>query len=180
MQRHYVWDPMVRVFHWSLVILFTLNALVIDPDAKLHETFGYVIMGLVALRLIWGVIGSRYARFTSFLPSPSGAVGQLTEIATGRTNAHMGHSPLGALMIYNLILTLIGIGVSGYLMTTDMFWGTEWPEELHEALVTWAEISVGLHVGAVIFESRRTRINLARAMITGYKEMPTSQAEQRS
>jgi cytochrome b len=179
MQRHYVWDPLIRLFHWSLVLLFTLNALVIDPDAKLHETLGYVVLGLVAARLVWGMIGSRYARFSSFLPSPSGAVEQLTEIATGRTNAHKGHSPLGALMIYNLLLSLIGIGATGYLMTTDMFWGTEWPEELHEALVTWAEISVVLHIGAVIFESRRTRVNLARAMITGYKEMPTPHVEPR-
>ena len=180
MQQHYVWDPLVRLFHWSLVILFFLNALVIDPDAALHETLGYVALGLVVLRLVWGLLGTRYARFASFPPSPSGAVEQLTEIATGRTNAHKGHSPLGALMIYNLLLGLIGIGLSGYLMTTDMFWGTEWPEELHEALVIWAEISVVLHVGAVIFERRRTRLPLARAMITGYKEMPTPDTEPRS
>ncbi|MDE4133303.1 cytochrome b/b6 domain-containing protein [Phaeobacter sp. QD34_3] len=177
MQRFYVWDPLVRLFHWSLVVLFLLNAVITDPEAKLHENLGYLVVALVLLRLVWGLFGSRYARFTSFPPSPAGAVAQLTEIATGRGNAHKGHSPLGALMIYNLLLSLIGIGLSGYLMTTDMFWGTEWPEDLHEALVTWAEISVLLHVGAVIFESRRTRVNLARAMITGYKEMPTPETE---
>ena len=71
-----------------------------------------------------------------------------------------------------LILTLLAIGATGYLMTTDMFWGMEWPEELHEAFVTWAEISVVLHIAAVIFESKRTKVNLARAMVTGYKDMP--------
>jgi cytochrome b len=62
-------------------------------------------------------------------------------------------------------------------MTTDMFWGIEWPEELHEALVTWAEISVVLHIAAVIYESRRTRVNLARSMVSGYKDLPTSPPE---
>ena len=174
MQRHYVWDPLVRLFHWSLVILFAANALLIDPDAKIHEILGYAAVVLIGLRLIWGVIGSKYARFSSFPPSLSDAAGQLTEIATGRIHPHKGHSPLGALMIYNLLLTILAIGLTGYLMTTDMFWGTEWPEELHEALVTWAEISIVLHVAAVIFESRRTRVNLARAMISGYKEFPTT------
>jgi cytochrome b len=75
-------------------------------------------------------------------------------------------------MIYNLLVTLLVIGLSGYLMTTDMFWGVEWPEELHEAAVAWAEISVVLHIAAVVFESLRTRVNLPRAMVTGYKDLP--------
>jgi cytochrome b len=77
-------------------------------------------------------------------------------------------------MIYNLLVTLLVIGLSGYLMTTDMFWGVEWPEELHEAAVAWAEISVVLHIAAVVFESLRTRVNLPRAMVTGYKDLPPS------
>ena len=93
---------------------------------------------------------------------------------TGRTSLHIGHTPLGALMIYNLILALLIIGLSGYLMTTDMFWGVEWPEELHEAAVAWAEISVVLHIAAVLVESMRTRVNLPRAMVTGYKDIPTA------
>ncbi len=73
-------------------------------------------------------------------------------------------------MIYNLLVTMLLIGLSGYLMTTDMFWGMEWTEELHEILVSWAELSVVAHIAAVIFESRRLHVNLPRAMVTGYKE----------
>ena len=91
---------------------------------------------------------------------------------SGLRRIHVGHTPLGALMIYNLLATLLLIGLSGYLMTTDMFWGTEWTEELHEAAVTWAEISVLLHIAAVVFESVRTRVNLPRAMVTGVKQIP--------
>lgn len=75
-------------------------------------------------------------------------------------------------MIYNLLLALCVVGLSGFLMTTDMFWGVEWPEHLHEFSVTWTEISVVLHILAVIYESRRTGINLPRAMVTGYKDLP--------
>lgn len=166
-----VWDPFIRAFHWSVVILFAANALIVDDDGSLHQWIGYAILALVAARLVWGLVGSHYARFASFPPDPQRALGQLTDIATGRTPLHVGHTPLGALMIYNLLLTLTGICISGWLMTTDAFWGVEWPGILHEASVTWAEISALLHIGAVLLESLRTGINLPRAMVTGYKEV---------
>lgn len=175
MKKIKVWDPFVRIFHWSLVGLFTANALIVDDDGKLHIWIGYAVFALVCLRILWGVVGTRYARFASFPPSLSQAVGQLTDIATGRRREHLGHTPLGAWMIYNLLLALLVICVSGYLMTTDMYWGVEWPEELHELAIAWAEISVVLHIAAVIFESRRMKINLPRAMVTGYKEVHSQQ-----
>ncbi|SIS77661.1 Cytochrome b [Roseivivax lentus] len=172
MERVKVWGPVVRLFHWSLVLTFGANALVIDDDSALHEWVGYTVMGLVLLRILWGFVGPGYARFASFPPSLSGAVGQLTDIATGRKRVHLGHTPLGALMIYNLLAALLAIGLSGHLMTTDMFWGQEWPEELHEVAVAWAEVSVVLHIAAVLYESHRTGVNLPRAMVRGYKEIP--------
>lgn len=177
MRRTYVWDPVVRLFHWSLAAGFAANALFTDPEGDLHLYIGYAIAALIGIRVIWGLIGSRYARFSSFPPDAGAAAGQLSDIATGRIRRHPGHSPLGALMIYNLLLTITGIAFTGYLMTTTPFWGVEWPEELHEMLVSWAEISIVLHVAAVLFESRRTKVNLARAMVTGYKEMPGTSAE---
>jgi len=173
MNRIKVWDPFIRLFHWSLVILFAANALVVDDDSKLHIQVGYAILVLVGLRIIWGFVGTRHARFSDFPPSLAAGMEQVTEMATRRKRAHTGHSPLGALMIYNLILAILVISLSGYLMTTDMFWGIEWPEELHEIAVAWAEISVVAHVVAVIFESRRLGVNLPRSMVTGYKVFKT-------
>jgi len=121
MSKIRVWDPLVRVFHWSLVGLFAANALFVDDESELHIWIGHTVTGLV-----W--------------------------------------------MIYNLLFALLVIGASGYLMTTDTFWAVEWPEDLHEFAVGWAEVSVVMHIAAVIFESRRTRTNLPRAMVTGYKE----------
>jgi cytochrome b len=172
MTQEKVWDPFVRVFHWSLASLMIANAFVIDDEAKLHRWVGYAAVALVCARILWGVVGTRYARFSSFPPSAADAVGQLADIASGRRRIHLGHTPLGALMIYNLLASVLVIGLSGYLMTTDMFWGAEWPEEVHEVFVTWLEISVVAHVAAVLLESLRTKVNLPRAMITGYKRIP--------
>ncbi len=177
MQKVKVWDPLVRIFHWSLVALFLFNALLSNPDSKLHRQIGYVVAALIGFRILWGFVGTRHARFRDFRPSLSGCVEQLTDLATGRTRIHKGHTPLGALMIYNLLLTIGGIAITGYMMTTLRFWGVEWVEELHEILVSFAEISVVAHVVAVIWESKRTKVNLPRAMVTGTKLIPNGRQE---
>lgn len=174
MTEYRIWDPLVRVFHWSLVAGFTANALVIDDDSKLHEWVGYAVVALVLVRILWGLVGPRSARFASFWPTGQAVIDQITDIATRRNRTHLGHTPLGALMILNLLATMLAIGLTGYMMTTNAFWGVDWVEEVHEALVNWAWISVALHVGAVIWESRRTGVNLPRAMVTGRKQVPDS------
>ena len=171
-RRVYVWDGFVRLFHWLLVAAFVANAFFNDPEESPHHLIGYGVLALMGLRILWGFAGSRHARFSDFPPDPAAALGQVAEMATGRRHIHAGHSPLGALMIYNLIATFIAIGISGYMQTTLTFFGVDWVEELHEALVFWAEVSVAAHIAAVIYESRRLRINLPRAMVTGYKELP--------
>lgn len=170
MKRLYVWDPLVRLFHWSLVAAFLANAFVTRPGKEVHELIGYGVAALIALRLIWGLVGPRHARFADFPPSPSASIGQLREMASGRRNAHAGHSPLGALMIYNLLATMGAIALTGWMQTTVAYFGVEWVTELHEALVTWAELSVVAHVAAVVLESRRLRVNLPKSMVTGYKD----------
>lgn len=170
--HHYVWDPLVRVFHWSLVAAFCANAFFTRPGNFTHEWVGYIVAGLIALRLIWGLVGTRHARFGDFLPSPAGALRQLRDMATGRKHAHVGHSPLGALMIYNLLATMAGLALTGYMMTTVAYFGVDWVGVLHESLVTWAEVSIAAHIAAVVIESRRLRVNLPKSMLTGYKTIP--------
>lgn len=172
MNKIKVWDVVVRLFHWSLVAGFAANALVTDPERSLHHAIGYGVVALVGMRLVWGLVGTRHARFADFPPSFRGALQHLVDIATDRRHIHIGHSPLGALMIYNLLATLLVVGISGYAQTTVTFFGIKWVKEVHEAAVTWAEISVVLHVAAVVYESRRLGVNLARAMVTGVKTIP--------
>lgn len=172
MKNYRIWDPMIRLFHWSLVAGFTANALVLDDDSKAHEWVGYAVIALVILRLIWGFVGPHSARFTSFTPGKTQIIDQISDIATRHRRAHLGHSPLGALMIYNLLAAMLVIGLTGYMMTTNAFFGVDWVEEAHEFFVLWAELSVVAHVAAVIWESRRTGVNLPRAMVTGVKSVP--------
>lgn len=167
-----VWDPLVRIFHWSLAGLFLTNALLDDPETALHRQIGYAVLALVVLRLVWGLVGTRHARFSDFPPDPGAALGQLGDMAAGRRHAHVGHSPLGALMIYNLLATLLVVCGSGWLMTTDALWGVKWIGELHELSVSWAEFSVIVHITAVLLESLRLNVNLPVSMVTGSKTLP--------
>ncbi|WP_417724911.1 cytochrome b/b6 domain-containing protein [Salipiger sp.] len=172
MTRHFIWDPLVRVFHWSLAAGFLANALITDPETGLHRSIGFAIAGIVLLRILWGFVGPHSARFASFLPTRNGLRRQMTDMATGRRRVHLLHTPLGALMIFNLLATMSALALTGWMSTTGNRWGGDPVEEVHEALVAWAAISVVLHVGAVIFESRRTGVNLPRAMVTGVKSVP--------
>ena len=94
-------------------------------------------------------------------------------MVSGNRRIHRGHTPLGAWMIYNLLGSLLMIGLTGYLLTTALLGSAGWVEDLHEICVGWAELSVVLHILAVNFESHRTKVNLPRAMVTGRKEIPT-------
>ncbi len=167
-----VWDPLVRVIHWSVVLMILLNGVFTDDESELHEWVGYCALGLVLIRLVWALIGPNPARFTTFPPSPARALQHLRAIRAGDKTVHLSHNPLGALMVYNLWLTIIGMGVTGYMMTTLYFFGVDWVEGLHEMLFNWLILSVVLHVGGVVFDSRRSGINLVRAMINGRKHIP--------
>jgi cytochrome b len=167
-----VWDPLVRLFHWTLAAAFAVNAFLTNPETPLHHWIGYAVVGLVIIRIVWGLIGTRHARFTDFPPSLSGSLQQLGDMATGRRHAHTGHSPLGALMIYNMLASVCVIAASGWMMTTNMWFGVNWVSELHSVSVTWMELSVLAHISAVALESRRLGINLPKSMLTGYKKLP--------
>ncbi len=168
-EKQYVWDPLVRLFHWSLVALIAAQIFVIDEESDLHVTLGYVIAALIAFRLLWGFVGTRHARFSDFPPNPQAAMGQLSDMASGRHKEYRGHNPLGALMIYNLLASIALIALTGYMMGTPRYFGIEWVEEVHEMLVVWLQVSIVVHITAVILESRRSRVNLPKAMVTGYK-----------
>ena len=170
-----VWDPFVRVFHWSLAGLFLANEFLTEGESDLHEWFGYAILALIGARVVWGLVGPRPARFSAFPPSLGAARRHLAAMmGSGSLRPAISHNPLGALMVYNLLLTCVALGATGWMMTLDAFWGVEWVEETHEILANWGLISVGLHVAGVMVEQVRSRVDLVRAMITGDKTIPES------
>ncbi|MEJ6781452.1 cytochrome b/b6 domain-containing protein [Aminobacter sp. Piv2-1] len=164
-----VWDPFVRVFHWSLVASLAVAWLAADETRIVHDLAGYAAGALVASRLVWGLIGSRYARFTQFIRRPRKTLGYARDVLAGREARYLGHNPLGGVMIVWLLGAVAAVAVTGWLQTTDMFWGIEWVEEAHEVAANLMLALVGLHVAGVVFSSIRHRENLVRAMLTGRK-----------
>lgn len=169
-RRVRVWDPLVRIFHWSLVLAF-FGAWILGDGGTLHQVLGYSVLGLVAFRLVWGVVGSRHARFAGFVPTPRRLLAYARDLVARREARHLGHNPAGAAMIVAMLLALVATGVTGWLQTTDAFWGSEVLDTLHKTLANGMLGLVGLHVAGVVYSSLRHRENLVRAMFTGRKRI---------
>jgi cytochrome b len=167
-----VWDPLVRLIHWSLALTILLNGAITEEESRLHEWVGYIALGLVGLRLVWAILGPRHARFSAFPPSPARAIRYVRSVLSGDKTVHLSHNPLGALMVYNLWLSVIALGVTGYMMTTIRFFGIDWVKEAHELVFNWLILSVALHVAGVAFDTWWSGVNLVRAMVLGRKRIP--------
>lgn len=164
-----VWDPLVRLFHWGLVAAFLVAWLTGDEMTSVHLPAGYIVMGLVAFRVLWGLVGTRHARFSDFVHRPSTVIGFLKDTVRFRARRYHGHNPAGGAMIIAMLVLLSAIAGSGYLLTTDAYWGDHTMKEVHETLVNVMLALVALHVGGVILASLEHKENLVRAMITGRK-----------
>jgi len=164
-----VWDVFVRVFHWSLATSFVAAWISGDDWKSLHLWAGYSVAALITMRLAWGVIGTPHARFRDFVKSPLVVAGYLKDVVTGREARYLGHNPAGGAMIVALLATLTGLCISGWLLTTDAFWGSEVMEGIHETLANLALVLVGLHIAGVLWASFHHHENLIRAMVTGWK-----------
>jgi len=167
-----VWDPLVRLFHWSLVASFAVAWITGDEWKALHIWAGYAAAALIAFRVVWGLFGSRYARFTQFVRSPGTVAAYLKDLLAGREARYLGHNPAGGAMILALILSLSALCLTGWMYTTDAFWGEEWVEEAHGALANLLLVLVGLHLAGVALASLKHKENLVRAMVTGRKRAP--------
>ena len=118
-----MWDPFVRVFHWSLVALVAL-ALATGEEAEwLHVKVGYAIAALVALRVIWGFVGSRHARFSDFVRRPSEVMRFVRQSLRLRGARYIGHNPAGGAMILAILVLIAFISATGFMLTTDAYWG---------------------------------------------------------
>ena len=166
-----VWDPFVRLAHWSLVI-GVAAAWLTRHSGDSHEWLGYAALAIVIARVVWGFTGTPYARFNQFLLSPSATLQYARQVLAHVERRHIGHNPLGAYMIVLLITMVILVSVSGWLLTTDAYWGVQWAEELHEGLSNALLSLVALHIAGVLFSSRRHRENLVAGMLHGCKRAP--------
>ena len=164
-----VWDLPTRVFHWLLAASFA-GAYITSESERLrdvHMLLGYAAAGLVAFRLLWGVIGTRYARFTSFPLSPRALVDYLKSLLALSPRHYFGHNPAGSWAILGMLALIAGTALTGWANALEI--GPEWVEDVHEAFGNAALALVVVHVAAVIVSSLLHRENLPRAMLTGYK-----------
>lgn len=186
-----VWDPLVRVLHWSLVAAFAVAWLTADELQPVHELAGYTVAGLLAFRLVWGFVGSHYARFAQFLAGPATTLGYLGDALKCRERRYLGHNPAGALMIVAILVTLSGTAFTGWLIEEPARTAIVAPaqadddggayrgdaaegplKDVHETLANLMLLLVALHVGGVVLASFRHHENLAGAMVTGDKRAP--------
>lgn len=167
--RTRVWDPVVRLFHWTLVLGVVANLTVFREWKAVHRYVGYVIVAAIAIRLVWGFVGPRHARFSDFVAGPRRLGGYLRAMIRRREPRYIGHNPAGGLMMLALILLSLFCGVTGWMMGLDAFWGAPWLEAIHETAANTIMVLAILHVLAALVESWRHRENLVMSMVTGWK-----------
>lgn len=164
-----VWDPLVRITHWSLVV--TVLVAYFSPAGRslVHETAGYAVAAIVVLRIVWGWIGAPYARFGQFVAGPSRVAAYALAMLRGREPRFLGHNPAGAVMIVMLLALLGAICVSGWLLTWQALRDHRELQEWHGRLSDGLMIAATLHITGVLYASLRHRENLPWSMITGRK-----------
>lgn len=165
----YVWDRFVRVFHWSLVSCVLLDYFVLDDGETIHQWLGYAAYVLVLARIVWGFIGTKYARFSDFLPTPTRIIKHVRLVINGEQDTHVGPNPMGAMMMFALMALVLALGVTGFMQSLDAYWGEEWLMDLHDTLADILIALAAIHALAAIAMSRIERTNLIKAMITGIK-----------
>ncbi len=170
-KRGRVWDPFVRLFHWSLVAAFATAWWGLGENA-VHETAGKIVLLLIVARTAWGFIGPSSARFENFLRGPRATLAYVVSIARGKPAHYLGHNPAGAAMIGLMLATLAMTAGSGILMTTTAMWGSEWIEYIHGFSAYAMLVLIVGHLLGVIAAAIQHRENLLWSMVTGRKWVP--------
>lgn len=168
-RRILVWDIPTRLFHWALVLCFAIAYLTSESERwqLWHVTAGYVFGALMLFRLLWGLVGTRYARFSNFVRGPQQVMRYLGSLLTRHPQHYVGHNPAGGWAI----IGMVGLG----LLTVLTGWASfsdygDWFGELHEGIVNVLLLVIAVHVGGVVLSSFLHRENLVRAMVNGYKQ----------
>ncbi|MHC5349368.1 cytochrome b/b6 domain-containing protein [Metapseudomonas furukawaii] len=166
-----LWDPVIRIGHWSLVAAFVGDYFLNEAGDGWHRWLGYYAVAVVLVRLAWGFVGPRPARWADFWPTPSRLIAHGRALLRGGHMHRLGHSPLGALVMILMLALMLGLGVSGFLMEeVDYFWGEDLPRDIHVLMADSLLALAGLHVLAALVESVRMKENLPWSMVTGRRK----------
>jgi len=179
-RRILVWDVPTRVFHWLQALSFGAAYLTAFSERmrNYHVALGYILLGLLVFRLLWGFVGTRYARFRSFLFNPKESFVYLLTMVKGKPAHYLGHNPAGSVSVWLLLGLGLFIGVTGVLALQDD--ASDVVVDLH-GLVTNVMLGVILlHLVGVLMSSILHRENLVRAMFTGLKSAESDEGIKRS
>lgn len=171
LQRILVWDLPTRVFHWSFALSFAGAYLTAESERyrDIHLALGYVFLGMLVFRLVWGLVGTAYVRFRAFWFKPAEIVAYLRALLSPHPQHYVGHNPAGGVAIFLLLVLGLLISVSGL----GLYWeigDEDWFEELHEIAANVMLLVVGVHIAGVLVSSVLHKENLVRAMFNGYKQ----------
>jgi cytochrome b len=172
-----VWDFPVRVFHWLLVISFVGAWLTAESEAQqmIHYAFGYSACVLILFRIFWGLVGTRYARFSQFIKGPTETMQHIKALLSGKRHTdEIGHNPVGALVMISLMILILLIGLTGYWSVKE-FMG-DLMSGAHEVISNMALVFVAIHIAAAFIMSFIQKENLVKSMFTGKKQGTTEQA----
>jgi len=196
-EHRQVWDLPVRLFHWTLVTAFIASYVTNKLGIayfKYHVWCGYTVIVLVCFRILWGIVGTRHARFRNFVRGPAATGRYLLGLVRGAERRYPGHNPLGALMVLALLLALLAQALTGLfandeIVNTGPLYGyvsnarSLWLTSLHRLLFDWLFAAVVIHVLAVLAHHIARKEKLVRAMLTGRKpahSVPADEAIQSS
>ncbi|MEQ1630015.1 MAG: cytochrome b/b6 domain-containing protein [Gallionella sp.] len=174
-QKVLVWDAPTRVFHWVQALCFLGAYLTSDSEKTrdIHVALGYILFGMIVFRLLWGFVGTRYAKFSSFAYGPSKIISYLVSLFKGKADHFVGHNPIGSVAIWLLLSGGLTLGVTGVMLLQDDF--EDIVEEIHDYATNAMLIVIAIHLIGVFASSFLHKENLVRAMITGFKPGEDSQ-----
>lgn len=170
MEKILVWDLPVRLGHWLMAFGFALAWVTGESEEwrLVHVFAGGTVTAIALFRLLWGIVGSKYARFADFVRGPQAALGYLKSLLGASPQHHVGHNPAGGWAILLLLILALATGASGWFAYQEM--GGEWLEELHEFAAELMLAVVFVHLAGVLVGSLAHRENLVLAMFTGRKQ----------
>jgi cytochrome b len=164
-----VWSASVRLLHWTLASAMIMCFVTHENVGTVHEWAGYVALAAASLRVVLGLAASGYWRFSQFVRGAGATLAYAQSVWQHKERRYLGHNPLGGWMVLLMLADAIGAGLTGWLSTTDRFWGVAWMADLHGVLGEALPPLLLLHVAGAIFTSWRHRENLVAAMLHGRK-----------
>ena len=189
MRGSLVWDLPLRMFHWLLALALIGSWITAEAGFEWtpwHFRLGYLALGLILFRCLWGFLGTRHARFGSFLSSPRTVIRYLQDLPGRQASPHVGHNPLGGWSTVLMLLLVAVQATTGLFLSDDIFYAGPYNPlvsnatagllaQIHHVNFTLLQVAVALHLSAIAFYAIRKQQNLVGPMISGHKTLSEKQ-----